>query len=225
MPTSQTSRCQSIHLRASAFSLTAGRPFGVSLRRRAWAAADVPALALRPASAADNWALTALYTHVTPDGIQQAEGWHAGCDDPLPWLRSWVASQGATYVLLDQGSVCGMLQLTAGPHGSWLQWRTDTLRPDGAYVRALLGHGLRLVADLHGPLPVYCALAEHEGGVGSLLTEFGFAPFSDRVRLVKPVVKWVRETVATPVPVMEPASEVVPTAFAAPENAASQPRT
>ncbi len=173
---------------------------------------------------ADGWALSELYAHITPESVQQAEGWRVGGEEPLPWLRGWAASHGATYVLLDQGSICGLLQLAVGPHGTWLQWWTDALRPDGAYVRALLGHGLRLVAEQHCPTPVYSAVAEHESGSSAFWAEVGFAPFSDRVKLVKQVVKWARETVPTPVPVLETASEAVPTAFLAPESATNSPR-
>jgi hypothetical protein len=65
--------------------------------------------------------------------------------------------------------------------------------------------------------PIYVAVADYQSGANQLLTDFGFAPFSDRVKLVKAVVKRVRETVAIPAAAIESASEVVPTSFAPPE--------
>ena len=80
----------------------------------------------------------------------------------------------------------------------------------------LVGQALRVAAERRWPAPIYVASSDYHGGLEPLLNEFGFAPFSDRVRMVKHVVKWVRESVSTAVPVVETTSEVVPTSFAPP---------
>jgi len=46
-----------------------------------------------------------------------------------------------------------------------------------------------------------------------LLSDYGFAPFSDRVKMVKQVAKWVREATPAVATVLEPTGEIVPTPF------------
>ena len=69
--------------------------------------------------------------------------------------------------------------------------------------------------------PFYIAVADYHGGVASLLSDYGFAPFSDRVKMVKQVVKWIRETSSSPAAVIDAASEIVPSSFATPDHTVS----
>jgi hypothetical protein len=83
-------------------------------------------------------------------------------------------------------------------------------------VQQLLCYGLSVIRNNGWRVPVYLAVADYHGGVAPLLADCGFAPFSDRVMLVKQVAKWVRESVTAPAAVLETTSEVVPSSFAPP---------
>jgi len=172
---------------------------------------------IRQSTRIDEWALGQLYARTIPEPVQQAEGWPGGEDGRAPIVANWVAEHGLTYVLIENGEICGAVQIATGAHGSWLQCWTDMLRADNYYVRQLLCFGLSIIRDNRWRVPVYLAVTDYHGGVSSLLADYGFAPFSDRVKLVKHVAKWVRESVATPAAVLETASEIVSTSFAPPE--------
>ena len=63
-------------------------------------------------------------------------------------------------------------------------------------MKQLLCWGLSVIRENDWRTPVYLAVADYQGGVAPLLSDYGFAPFSDRVKMVKQVAKWVRETCA-----------------------------
>ena len=171
---------------------------------------------MRAAGEADQWGLTQVYMRTIPVHVQQAEGWQAGSDARWPIGDNGTGARGMTFVMLEQGEICGALWMVAGIHGSWLQLWTDTLRPDGYNVRQLLFLGLTVVRDQQWPTPVYTAVSDYHGGLDVVLAELGFAPFSDRVKMVKQTIKWVREAAVSPVTVMDTATEVVSTSFAPP---------
>jgi hypothetical protein len=133
-------------------------------------------------------------------------------------LNTWCASHGATYILVEEGNIAGALQIVDGRYGCWLQLWVDTLRPDDLRVRQLLIFGLTLAREQQLHMPAYVAVADYHGGVAAVLTELGFVPFSDRVRMVKHVVQRVRESVTAPAPIIETLVETVPTPFAPPEG-------
>lgn len=177
---------------------------------------------IRPLRPEDAWGLAQLYLQVTPAPVQQAEGWSGETEAALPWLTTWCASHGDTYVLVEEGRIAGALQIVGGRLGCWMQFWTDTLRPDGFYVRQLLYCGLTIARERRLNMPAYVAVADHHGGVAAQLTDLGFVPFSDRVKMVKHVVQWVRESVTAPAPALEAIAETVPTPFAPPEGAHAQ---
>lgn len=88
-------------------------------------------------------------------------------------------------------------------------------------VRTLFEQALLVMTLNRWKGPVYFAVSDYQGGLGAVLEEFGFAPFCDRVRMVKHMVKWVRESVASAAPLVETASEIVPTTYAPPKTVAS----
>ena len=184
---------------------------------------------IRPLQPEDVWGLTQLYAQTVPAPVQQAEGWGGDPTGAPPLLHSWCASHGATYVLVESGVITGALQIAEGRYGCWMQLWADTLRPDGFCQRQLLYFGLTLARERGLTMPAYVAVADYHGGVTALLTDLGFVPFSDRVKMVKHVVQRVRESVTAPTAVIETIAETVPTPFAPPEgahvrvNAARQP--
>ena len=65
-------------------------------------------------------------------------------------------------------------------------------------------------------LPVYVGVRDYQGALGTLLADYGFAPFTDRAKLVKPVVQWARESALESAPILEPAAHVVAAPFTVP---------
>jgi hypothetical protein len=114
------------------------------------------------------------------------------------------------------------VQVAAGSNGSWLHWWADPLLPDTDVVEQLLCVGLSVIRENNWRTPVYLAVADYQGGLSPLLADYGFAPFSDRVKMVKHVAKWVRESVPLAASVLEAAGEIVPTQFAPPEQVVSK---
>lgn len=169
---------------------------------------------IRPKVQADEWGLTQLYLHTVPEHVQQAEGWLGLHGDALPILTGWVAEHGSTFVMVEGLHVVGALQAATGRNGSWLQWWADMRQPDNYAVQQMLCFGLSIIRANNWRTPVYLAVADYHGGLSGLLGDYGFAPFSDRVQLVKQMAKWVRESTPAAATVMEPVSEVVPTSFA-----------
>jgi hypothetical protein len=178
---------------------------------------------IRPQVAADEWALSQLYAHCTPAAVQVAEGWPGPAGEGAPLLHNWLAVHGLTFVLAQGLNIAGALQIASGSNGSWLQWWTDTRQPEAATVQQLLCFGLSFIRNNGWRTPVYLAVADYQGGLAPLLSDYGFAPFTDRVKMVKHMAKWVRESAPAAVTVLEPASEIVPTTFAPPASA-QQPR-
>jgi hypothetical protein len=177
---------------------------------------------VRHRSNADDWALTQLYAHSVPEHVQAAEGWQGLQGERAPILRNWLAERGLTFVLANGLSVIGAVQVAAGSNGAWLHWWADPLLPDTEIVEQLLCVGLSVIRENNWRTPVYLAVADYQGGLSPLLADYGFAPFSDRVKMVKHVARWVRESVPTTASVLEAAGEVVPTQFAPPEQALSK---
>jgi hypothetical protein len=171
---------------------------------------------IRPQVDADAWAVRQLYAHSVPEHVQAAEGWFGLQGETAPPLSGWLAEHGLTFVLADGVNVTGALQVASGGNGSWLQWWTEDMQPERATVQQLLCFGLSFIRNNGWRTPVYLAVADYQGGLASLLADYGFAPFSDRVKMVKHVAKWVRESAPAPAAVLEPASEIVPTSFAPP---------
>jgi hypothetical protein len=174
---------------------------------------------------ADDWALTQLYAHSVPDLVQQAEGWHGLTGERVPILRNWLAERGLTFVLANGPNMIGAIQVAAGDNGSWVQWWVDPLLPGTELVEQLLCLGLSVIRENNWRTPVYLAVTDYQGGLSPLLTDYGFAPFSDRVKMVKHVAKWVREATPAATTVLEPAGEVVPTQFAPADQVQGKART
>lgn len=175
---------------------------------------------IRPVATSDEWGIGRLYARTVPETVQHAESWPPGVAPPT-LAAGWVGEHGLTFVLVAQGEICGAVQVATGQNGSWLEWWADMTRPDNFDVRQLLCYGLTVIREHGWRAPVYVAVAEYHGGVATLLGDYGFAPFSDRVKMVKYVVKWVREALPSPAGVIDVPSEIIPTSFVAPD--AGQP--
>lgn len=155
---------------------------------------------VRPAGEGDHWALTRLYELSTPDAVQQAEGYVPGDPERRPPLLTGDGDHWQTYVATRAGEVTGAVQVRPGRHGFWLHLWCNWLEPDSSWRQELLRHGLSLIRGYGARVPVYLAVADHHGALDAVLGDHGFAPFTDRVSLVKHVMRWLREPVAAPCP-------------------------
>ena len=177
--------------------------------------ADV-ASAAHPRTSGDDWDLLRLYVATVPEPVQSAEGAIGAPEGVAPIVENLRPDLGVTIVVRTAHELVGAFQLLRGVHGTWLQIWIDTLQPDPRNVRTLFGHALTIVTHQQWPAPLYFAASDFQAGLDGLLDELGFAPFRDRVRMVKHVIKWVRESVSNPIPVVETAGEVAPPSFAPP---------
>ncbi len=171
---------------------------------------------IRPQLRTDEWALQQLYAKVTPQPVQQAEGMQADNAVKPPILDWWHTGARKSFVLEQLGTIQGCVALTRGRRGIWLQLWTDTQNPDTNVIQALLRFAIRSLHHDPVRLPIYLAVRDYHGGLETILSDYGFAPFTDRARLVKPVVQWVKIAVPLSKAVLEPAREAVPTRFTLP---------
>jgi len=77
---------------------------------------------------------------------------------------------------------------------------------------------LTVISQDNNHLPIYIGVREYHGGLSTILTDYGFAPFTDRAKMVKHVVQWVRNPAPLLAPALENIREVVPTPFVFPEE-------
>jgi hypothetical protein len=166
---------------------------------------------VRPAGEGDHWALIRLYELSTPDAVQQAEGYVPGDPERRPPLLTGDGDHWQTYVATRAGEVTGAVQWRPGRHGFWLRLWCNWLEPDSSWRQELLRHGLSLIRGYGARVPVYLAVADHHGALGAVLGDHDFAPFTDRVSLVKHVMRWLREPVLSALPTVEAVTEMATT--------------
>lgn len=177
---------------------------------------------IRLQTSVDEWALQRLYARMTPNQIQQAEGVYA--DNTIykavkpSILEWWQTSARKSYVFEKKGEIQGCIRVAYGQRGVWLQLWMDTHQSDTECAQQLINYALRVIHEDHIHLPIYIGVREYHGGVGPILAEHGFAPFTDRAKMVRHVVQWVRSPAPLLAPVLETVREVVPTPFVLPEE-------
>lgn len=167
---------------------------------------------IRPATDVDAWSLQRLYARVTPVPVQQAE-----CGQRLNAANSPILcaeGQGCRrYVLVEDGDVTGCLHTVQGRRGAWLRLWVDMSENDGRRLRRLIGFGLKTTWTDAARAPVYIGVSDYHGGLSSVLDEFGFAPFTDRAKMVKHVLAWVKEGVPASLPLLESVGEVATSTY------------
>lgn len=154
---------------------------------------DGPPATIRPQQSRDEWGLLRLYSLVTPKAIQAAEGAFGDTAADPPILQRWFTGEFRSFVLLDGGEIAGCIQAAIGSTGVWLHLWANLQRADGLVPRQLLFYALKALGQLNERRPIYIPVAEHHGGVTPLLTELGFAPFTDQAKMVRPIVQWAME--------------------------------
>jgi hypothetical protein len=175
-----------------------------------------PVPGIRPQSRLDEWPLQQLYARTVPEAVQLAEGMHT--DQPVkpPILDWWHGGAYTGYVLEQRGELVGAVQIVQGHGGYWLQLWADMYDPNPAMLQHLLRHALAMVRRSAVSQPVYVGVCEYHGGLGAILSDFGFAPFTDRAKMVKQVLQWVREPALEVTPLVETAGQVATAHFSLP---------
>ena len=164
---------------------------------------------IRPVRAEDEWALSKLYSRVTPVPVQRAEcGQGAELAKP-PLLDGLGQSTLQKYALIEDGEVVGCLQIWRGRRGACLRTWAEMPSSDGEHLRQLIRFGLSKVWAVTPRFPIYVGVNDYHGGLGTILDEFGFAPFTDRAKMVKQVMAWVKEGVPAKLPQLEQVGDVV----------------
>lgn len=168
---------------------------------------------IRPRSKADDWALQQLYMRTVPKAVQMAEGMDGDPPVKPPILDWWGPGTCNCFVLEKRQEVIGALQFIQGTRSVWLQLWTDMNNPDTTITHELLRYGLMLTQKRELNRPVYVGVCDYHGGLSAILADYGFAPVTDRVKLVRPVVKWIREPALESVGPLESPAYVAPAQF------------
>lgn len=176
------------------------------------------AAAIRPQQPQDAWDLQRLYAQVTPAPVQQAEGLHADAELIPSILDWWQPFAHSSYVLEEAGTVRGCIRIGYGIQGIWLQIWQNSLAVSTDHLQQLLGFALTEIRQRRMlRLPVYVGVRDYQGGVGSVLADYGFAPFLDRAKMVKHLVQWVKQVAPVFMPVLEARPEIATAPFTLPD--------
>lgn len=175
--------------------------FSVYARQTVWRLLDDERAALpepargvvRPLSRSDEWELLRLYNSTTPRAVQVADGAIGEQALNPPILDWWYGGDAHSYVYVERGLIEGCVRVVSGKTGIWMQLWADTRRPDVEVLRALVCGGVSAARARMRKLPVYVAVKEYQGGLGSMLGDVGFAPFADHAKMVKHLVQRVVE--------------------------------
>jgi hypothetical protein len=178
---------------------------------------------IRPCYSEDNWNLIRLYHNITPLSVQQAEGSAATnkeYSEPFscPILVDDLGLPRSQFVLEGHNGLEGCVQLIWGRQGTWIRLWTDTNNPDTQAVHLLLRHALFEIAAAQAVNPIYISVREYQSGLESILSDYGFAPFTDRARMVRNIWQWAYRPATLRVPALESVREVIPGSLVIPKT-------
>ncbi len=170
----------------------------------------------RPQMAKDVWPLKQLYRRNVPREVQLAEGYREeeGCQPPI--LSWWSGGNCSNYVLEASGEVRGCIQIAHGARGTWIQPWFDFTDPDCTVANELIRFAVTALGRSSSRLPVYVAVREYHGALGTLISDYNFAPVTDRAMMVKHVRQWVRDAQPAGARVIEHAPTVPTVPFEVP---------
>ncbi len=170
---------------------------------------------IRPMKRGDEWELRRLYDRVTPKVVRQAEGQQIQEFVKPPILDWWQSFVRTSFVLADQNQIRGCIRIGYGQRGVWLQLWADTTKPCSDDLHQLVRYALTEVRKHGIRKPIYLGVRDYHGALGTVLGDYGFAPFTDRAKMVKHLVQWVKVTKPTLTPVLENVPEVVAAPYVA----------
>ena len=204
--------------------------FQLYARETIWRLTVLPSHAPLPAAAPvrllhpeDNWHVTRLYDRITPSVVRQAEGaltlGDKDCVDSVtcPILVNDLGLPRSQFVLDGQDGLVGCVQIIWGRLGTWVRLWTDTNSPDTEAVHRLLRHALSEIMEDKSTHPVYISVREYQRGMESILAEYGFAPFTDRARMVRNIWQRAYRPVHVRAAAMETVKEAIPGSLVLPK--------
>ncbi len=173
--------------------------------------------------AADAWELEQLYQRITPMPAQQLEMGLApnqaedGRSSPI--LSNPHQAPMTGYVLADErgGGLTGCVQILWGKRCAWIRLWIDTNDPQTENAHLLLRFALQRIIEAPQARRAYIGVRAYQTGLNALLSDYGFAPFTDRVLMVRNILQWRRQAVDQRMPTLEAAQEIVPGSLAIPE--------
>ncbi len=165
-------------------------------------------------------AQTSFYRRIVPEAIQLAEGMASGDALRPPILDWWHGGAYSNYLLVERGEVRGSIQVAQGRNSYWLQLWADYIDTDPSVIHQLLRFALGAIKRRSFRQPVYTTVCDYQGGLGAILMDYGFAPVTDRAKMVKHVAQWVRVPVSAAVPALENVPNVVAAPFRLAESQA-----
>jgi hypothetical protein len=179
----------------------------------------------------DNWNLTRLYSRITPLSVQQAEGvvvldvkeYADNLNSPI--LVDDLGLPRSQFVLDGSDGLDGFVQLIWGRLGTWIRLWADTNNPDTEAIHLLLRHALSEIAQDQNIHPIYISVREYQSGIESILSDYTFAPFTDRARMVRHIWQWAYRPVAVRVPSLESVRDVVPGSLVIPKVVGDEPES
>ena len=177
--------------------------------------------AIRPQRAADAWELERLYRRITPVPVQQLEMGltpEQSEEGRVPPILSNPHQTPMTgYLLEDDHGVAGCVQILWGRRGAWIRLWVDTNDPRTENAHLLLGFALQRINAAPKTRRAYIGVRAYQTGLNALLSDYRFAPFTDRVLMVRNILQWRRQTVDQRKPALEAVQEVVPGSLAMPK--------
>ena len=182
---------------------------------------------VRPQRAADAWELERLYQRITPVPVQQLEmGLTPDQSEEgriSPILSNPHQTPMTGYLLEDDRGVGGCVQILWGKRGAWIRLWVDTNDPRTENAHLLLGFALQRINEAPQARRAYIGVRAYQTGLNALLSDYGFAPFTDRVLMVRNILQWRRQSVDQRVPALEAVQEVVPGSLAVHKLMAADP--
>ena len=182
---------------------------------------DSTQAALRPQRAADASELERLYRRITPVPVQQLEMGQTP-DQPddgriSPILSNPHQTPMTGYLLEDKSGLAGCVQILWGTRGAWIRLWIDTNDPQTENAHRLLQFALQRIDEAPQARRAYIGVRAYQTGLNALLGDYGFAPFTDRVLMVRNILQWQRQSAAQRMPKLETVQEVVPGSLAIPK--------
>lgn len=182
-----------------------------------------PAAALRPQQPEDAPLLERLYHRATPDAVRRMEMGPLP-DQPEedripPILLNPNRLPISSYVVDDdRGSgLAGCLQILWGRRGAWIRLWVEANDSDTRCADQMLLFALHRIRQAPSARRAYVGVRAYQTVLNPLLSEYGLAPFTDRVLMARSIFNWRRRSVHHGAPVLKPVSEAVPGPLAIPK--------
>jgi hypothetical protein len=202
--------------------------FHLYARETVWRLVTEPALSAAPAGLhpqvdEDQWALEQLYARITPAQVRQAEAIDSDSDGtggqsaPPILTNRHLHRPWSSYVLEGADGLDGCVQIIWGTASTWMRLWVDSNDPDTGRVHAVLHYGLQRIVESPVRGPVYIAVRDYQSSLSSILEGYGFAPFTDRVRMVRPIWQRAKKAADNRLPSLEAVAEAMPGSLVIPQ--------